>query len=215
VVKFYDLNVKPHDYGEKNLKDIYDFAEKLGFYGIGLESSINLDINKNQLLKIHSRKTLFAENIKDVKMSLRKNVFNEKLIAISTNSRSLASWCARDSRFKIISLNLNNIKNIHKNTIKLASKNETYFEVTINELLFNNKNTFIKRLILFSNKIIEILKLGAKIILASAAGNIFQMRSPKDIIALSSMMGIEDEIAKKAITEYPEEIINELGNRRD
>jgi len=210
VVKFYDLYLAPNLLDKSSLSKIVAFAQKLGYHGIAIEGKIEGTFENNPQIRIYRRKTIYANEIKEVKKALRTTNIKNTIIAANFQNRAVASWCARDSRIKILSITLNNIKKLHKNTIKIASRNDTFLEISLFDLLFDTYTPLVKRLSLLSQKVKEIIKLNGKLIISSRATNLFQMRCPKDVIALTSMFDLDKSMAKTAISENPQNIINEL-----
>lgn len=206
-MKFYDLHVS---YTEGRMEELYrllNLSFKIGYRGVAVSNVERLQVRENIPPTIIYRKNIFADNIRDAKNLIRKAYKPDKLIAVKTSNRSVASWCARDGRVRMLSLDLNNIKKLHKNTIKVASENDTFFELSLSDMVFNREYPMVKRISLISSKIRAILDYGADLIITSGAKNIYQIRPPKDIIALAIIFNLEEDYARRTLSEHPEKVL--------
>ncbi|MHA1836165.1 MAG: RNase P subunit p30 family protein, partial [Candidatus Odinarchaeia archaeon] len=195
--------------GEEEFDNILNLISKLGYSGVGLNNIKRLNFLNKVKFELYYRKTIFAETIKEVKTELKK-INSKSIIAVNTKSRAVASWCARDTRIKILSMDLDNVKRLHKNTIKVASKNGTFFEFTIYDLLFNHTFPMVKKLSILTQKISEILKLGGEIVISSGARDYLNLRAPRDIIALLCILDIDEDEARKCLSDNPMKILESL-----
>ena len=99
--------------------------------------------------------------------------------------------------------------------VKLAKENNVAIEINFREILQSSKNT---RSLIMRN-IAENVKLCKKyktpLIVCSGAVSHWQLKDPKVLIAMSHLLGLELNEAKKSLSEVPENIIRMIEERQD
>ncbi len=212
MVKFYDLNIVYQNNGVEYLNSILQHCFKLGYTGLALSSKVNLPDLNFQRNKIIPRINIVANTVGEVKRALKPLRDKRVLISVYTQNNSVANWCADSGVIKILCLNLENIKKLQRSTMKLACENNCFFEIQLLELIYNRDYPFVKKISILSEKLNEILNYGAGLIVSSGANNIFQLRAPRDVIALLQVFDIEESDAKKTVSDFPRIIFEEYSS---
>jgi ribonuclease P/MRP protein subunit RPP1 len=98
--------------------------------------------------------------------------------------------------------------------VKLAAKNRVAIEINFREILISSKATRAKILAHMRKNIKLVKKFKAPLILCSGAISHFELRSPLSLISIATQLGLELDEAKKAISEVPKKIIEEIKKRK-
>ncbi|WEU39737.1 MAG: RNase P subunit p30 family protein [Candidatus Odinarchaeum yellowstonii] len=212
MTKFYDLNIIPQNNDLDYLNRLLQHCFKLGYSGLALSSNISFNDFNIQRNKIIPRINIAANTVREVKKTLKKLAEKKTLISVYTQNNSVANWCAESGFIKIICINLENIKKLQRSTIKLACENNCFFELQLHELIYNRDYPLVKKISVLSEMLNEILNRGAGLIISSGAHTIFQLRPPRDVIALIRIFEVEEEDAKKMISDTPKRVFEEYSS---
>ncbi len=211
MVKFYDLNICYQNNQVEYLNILLQHCFKLGYSGLALSNNIDLTNFNLQTDKVISRINIVANTVGQVKKTLKTLPEKKTLISVYTLNNSVANWCAETGPIKILSINLENIKKLQRSTMKIASENNCFFELQLLELIYNKDYPLVKKISILSEKLNKILNQDAGLIISSGASNIFQLRAPRDVIALLKIFDIKESDAKKMISDYPKKIFDEYS----
>jgi len=224
--RFYELNVRVNF--EENLNVIMDkilIFKELGYYGIGLKVPSNKNKIFNDLknsvedkkFKIYSRLDLKGKSVAGLKKSLKNFRLKYDLIGIDPQNLDVCHWAIRDSRPDIIILNEDKTKEFRYTTSKLLSAHEKCVEISLKSLIFMHFKRKSKLLRHLSNKLKFILKSKAffLITMSPTAGEIYEMRAPRDLMSLLYLLNVPEDIAMKSMSYYAEYIVQKALNKKD
>ena len=96
---------------------------------------------------------------------------------------------------------------------KLARENKVAVEVNFREILLSSKNTRSHILHKISNNVMLCKKFKVSVVICSGSFSHLQMKDPKVLISMGTLLGLELKEAKKSTSEVPENIVN-MSNER-
>jgi len=97
---------------------------------------------------------------------------------------------------------------------KLARENNVAVEVNFREILLSSKNTRSHILHNISENIKLCKKFHTPIIICSGAISHLQMKDPKVLMSMGTLLGLELNEAKKCLSEVPKNIINSVKEKQ-
>lgn len=216
--KYVDMYVNQTVFQPKEQIDrILEIISELGFSVI----CVSLDIKgvqnifeevkkkaENFNIEIYRRIDLSPKNVEDLKKKLRQFRRKFEILSVKCVEKKICTWAARDRRVDILNFpSIEYLKNFTESTANLAAEGETAIEIWFKQFL-DIRGIKRARLIAETRRVAKIaLKKGVKIVIDSGAGNIFEMRAPRELGALGYLLDIPDEQIELAISENPLNII--------
>ncbi len=223
IILFYDFHVN------ENPK-LVEEAQRLGYDGLALFEQVEgqrkphkPDYNgelddghtTNHDIKIYKGILIQARNPEDMRQKVKKFRKNVDVIMVKGGDQKINRAACEDPRVDIISKTYFNRRDCGINHViaKKAALNEVSIELNIRHLTKTNPYLHYKVLAQFR----EILKLKRKfnfpLIITSSAKSIYDLHTPKDLIALSKCFGMKTEEAESALSETPLKIIERSNIR--
>ena len=211
---FFDFHVHGN---EKLAKE----AKRLGYDGICIvcysdEYHQDRDsIRKNSGIK--SGIEIIAENPDDLKKKIQKFRRRADILMVHGGNIKINRTACEDPRIDIIIHPYRNRRDCGINHVlaKEAAKNAVAVEININYILKSRSSLRSKVL----SQFMQILKLQRKfkfpLIITSGAHSIYDLRTPRDIIALTSCFGMTEEEANDGLSKTPITIIKKSKMRKD
>lgn len=222
-IKFYDLNIKSKlSEGDNTIQEIADFAKKLGYTGVVInevfESVDKINELKEEIAKvetdieIYPGVTIQAQNIKD--LSELKNTISKVrdkvlIVTVAGGDYRVNRLACEDPRVDILTHpELDRIDGgLDEPSLKAAVVNNVIIEINFKEVL----NSFRKPRSYLLNHIATNIKLcdhfRVPIVVSSSAKNIWDMRPPREMVALINSLGLDLGKAFAAVTSIPQTII--------
>ncbi|MHA1238714.1 MAG: RNase P subunit p30 family protein [Candidatus Odinarchaeia archaeon] len=211
---YYDLNLNITHINYSTVKQMVSLAAELGFKGVGLAVS---DVSKLSELKailqedmgseVFYRVNLTLSSIGEIKRFLKKFRGSFDIVSLRCPNRKIFSWAARDSRVDILELSPSNVKFFKETAAKLAADNDTYIEIVISHIIRSERLSRVRVLTLFRRASSIALKFDAKLIVSSGASSYYEMRGPQEIIAVSQLLDLPEDIARDAVSTNPKNLI--------
>ncbi len=216
--KYVDMYVNQTVFQPKEQIDkILEIISELGFSVI----CVSLDVKdrryifeeikkkaENFNLELYRRIDLSPKNVEDLKNKLRQFRRKCEILSVKCVEKKICTWAARDRRVDILNFpSFEYLKNFTESTANLAVEGETAIEIWFKQFL-GVRGIKRARLIAETRRVAKIaLEKGVKIVIDSGAGNIFEMRAPRELGALGYLLDIPEKHMELAISETPLNII--------
>ncbi|MFX0068982.1 MAG: RNase P subunit p30 family protein [Promethearchaeota archaeon] len=225
MTQFYDMRVRSTiSIGESTPSELVEFIDRLGINGICLadfaEKSIN-DFYKlkdelgNYSTEIFSRADFSSKSTISLKRALGRIRGNFDVIGVEYPNRNVLTLAARDSRIDIVVINPENAKIFRRSAAKLAAKNNTAVEISLCWIISTNGFLRMNTLSKLRKVVEETLNADAPLLLSSGAINKYQLRAPRELMALAKLLDIDETKAKEALSDVPKQIIDRNIEKRD
>ncbi|MCS7097085.1 MAG: hypothetical protein NZ926_01180 [Candidatus Methanomethylicia archaeon] len=220
--RFIDLHVFSNlSHGTSSISEIIKIASVLGFYAIGIA-----DFNRNNIDIIKDIRKLFEENgldmvsrvdlhhtdIEHLKRDLRYFRGKVEIIAVFCENLQVARFAARDRRVDILNFSFYDWKKnfFDVSEAKLALENNAALEINVAELLrCSTVGERIKMLKIMSENVKLALKYNLPVIFSSGAMNIFEMREPRALASVATLLGASEFDALRFVSDIPFKLIME------
>lgn len=193
-----------------NLKEphLYEFIANLGFSRI---SSNKKKIHSS--IDIVSHLNLCPKDPKELLFQLKKKRLRYEIISVTCYNKSVARQSGKDKRVDLIKFPLNSSITFNYNQSKLMKKSGSALQIEIIGLLEQDRNKLSKNIQRLKKQVQIAEKNNIPIVLCSGANDKFQLRTPRGIIALATMLEIDEKIAQDMITKIPNRIVNRNRER--
>jgi ribonuclease P/MRP protein subunit RPP1 len=202
-------------------------AGKMGYQGLvlaksGEELSSNCNGNKERLedynhLVVNSGISIFegieirAKNPEDLKRKIQKFRKRADVLLVHGGDLKINRAAVEDARVDVLTHPYQGRRDSGFNHIlaKKAAENNVAVEINIGYFLRNRNHRRQEILAQFR----ELLKLKSKfdfsLVITSGARSLYDLRSPLDLVALSSCFGMDKETALSALSKVPADIIRD------
>lgn len=213
---FYDFNIKPEF-------EIIDTLSKFNYHGACIfydprkYSNKEIDESFNGLQSRTDLKLYHGVYIKEANpqvMSKQVQHFYKKadLIMVSGGDSKLNRAICEMPQVDIINHPYKNNKNSGINHVLANLLVENNITVNINIMdILNNHGFYRAKILSQINQLIHLQKkFNFRMILSSGSRSFYDVRSPNDMINLSSLMNMDEEFAKKALSCNMQEVIDNI-----
>jgi len=202
-----------------------EMAIKLGFSGIAFadfdkvspKSIKNLRKKYRGKCKIFIKATIIPENTSLMKERIKKlrNIVDFIAIRTKTKEKNIYLNAIIDKRVDMITLSdLNEFAALGFAHFRMARENSTYIEVSIRNLLDDSIQKS-KAMRIMNKACYQLIRAKTPFIISSGARSKWELRAPSELIALSGLIGIPEQLAQRALSEYPGKLITRLEMIRD
>lgn len=197
---YIDSNINIED--STKISDFIRMAKHLGFKAIVINM---LEHNEGELssqndIGIYCRSDIIAESEWKAKKLLQKLRSKVDLLCLTCINRRISRLAARDGRVDL--MYFPNPLLFDLKQARMASHKDKILEIRIRDILFSPKPLH-RNLAEHQRMIALALQYNLPIIISSGAKHPFEMRAPKDLIALAQLLQLPEEKAIESITTIP------------
>lgn len=214
--RFVDLHLKtPED--ESKVQTMLELAAKLGFRGVALTSENPLseqlrDLTQYLDLDLVSRIDLSPDNPRKLTSSLGKVRRRFEIIGVECNNKKVARQASKDHRVDVLilpsSLATRERVKFDRQSASLASEANCCYEVNLSDLLEQLEPTHRSRMFaIMRGEVGNAKSFDVPIVVSSGARNVLEMRDPRGLAAVLSLMDLGEEEGLDAISETPMGIV--------
>lgn len=198
--------------------DMIEMASKLGFSYICFADFNNFSFNKIQEfkqknqseVKLLTRIDIIGENTEEVKQRLRNIRDHIDIIGVKCTKKAIFNWALQDSRIDILTFfDYANFELMTYEAARLASRNSRAIEIFVRPLIVNSGLNRSKQIRLLRKMVNNVIRAKTPFIITSGARSIYEMRAPKELIALLGLVDLPKELCIKAVSDNPMKIIRD------
>jgi len=221
-MKFYDLHIQTNlSSGESSVEQIIDFAKRLGYSGIAIcdnyQGPEKLNELKNEINKIETDLEVYpgvniqAKDVNQLKEIISKVREKVHIVIVSGGDYSINRAACEDPRVDILAHpELARMDSgLDEPSLNAATQNNVAIQLNFREILYN----FRKPRSYILNHIAKNINLcnhfRTPVIFCSGAQSIWDLRSPRELISIANVLGMELGKAFASVTSIPQEIIEE------
>jgi RNase P/RNase MRP subunit p30 len=213
--KFIDLNIK-NPGNQEDLKEMMRLASKMGFEVIGISSEdpITQDLKNHAKtigINIASRIDLKPEKPKDLTKALRKTRRRFDIVAVKCNSKAILRQAAKDQRIDILNFKLHDRKNrigFDHQGASLAAKSNCVYEYIFDEIIRSTSFDQVQTIFNMRKDFLNASREGVPIIVTSGASKCLQMREPRALASLTSLIGMSETKGLDTVSMQPQRILD-------
>jgi RNase P/RNase MRP subunit p30 len=221
MTAYLDLNVSSNQgEGKSSPEEMASISRILGFSGLGFADFSQIsDFQKvkenlsNLPLRAYSRVNLNFDSVtKNNKMlnRLRKNV---DIVAVTCLNRRVAVWAARNRDVDLLYFpEIKMYQQVDKSLVGLIYNTENAVEISVRPILLSRGLARANTLGILRKVAEIVMREHATLVLTSDAHSKFELRSPKGLAALGTLLEIPYEIAIEAVSKNPLKIVERRIN---
>ena len=201
-MEYYDLHVDI-----ENIEGAINMAKKIGFNGIALTTQIlekkpeiNIDLVSCIMIK--------ARNKDELKKEIEKNRERFEILMVYGGEYEINRAACEDSKVDLLchpEKNRNDSGLDHV-CVKAAAENNVAIEINFNEVL--NARNRPKILSFLQRNIFLCKKYNTKVVTTSGAKSIWEIRAPRELAALTYLLGHDLKSAIDSISIIPKDIVD-------
>ncbi|MBR9682095.1 MAG: hypothetical protein GOV02_00280 [Candidatus Aenigmarchaeota archaeon] len=216
-MKFYDIGIQTSlSEGESSLGQIIEFAEMFGFEGIvicdkpevlnQLKEAIKLAEPK---IEVYAGVKIHAKNPQDMRNLINKCREEADVVIVAGGDYDINRAACENSKVDILSHpEMGRIDSgLDEVSVKLAANNNVAIEINFGEILHGYRKGRSFVLSHIARNVMLCKEYGAHLILSSGARSKWDMRDPRELIAVGTVLGMELNKAFDSMSAIPEQII--------
>jgi len=196
--KFTDLNTNLEN------PELIAYISQLGFSRIAYKKKIE----KNKKIDIVSSLNIKPKNIGSLLKEVKTNRRKYEFISVTCTSKKVARKAGRDHRIDGIKFPIDSLVNFDYHQANLMKKSGSALMIDIVYLLEMNSFKLENNIQSLHKQVRIAEKQDIPVILSSGAYEKYQLRTPRGIIALASLIQIDEDSATDMLTEIPNTIID-------
>ena len=199
---YYDLHVEVAD-----AVSAVKHAKLLGFSGIALMNAEQKSGNED-IFSIISAVMIRPKSVEELKRELEKFRPKAEIIAVHGGIYDVNRAACEDPRVDLLCHPERGRSDSGLDHIcaKAAAENNVAIEINFSDLL--NSRSRPKQIYFMQRNIYLCSKYGAKLITTSGASEIWEMRAPRELASIASVLGLDIGVAIDSVSSIPEEKIN-------
>lgn len=204
--------------GENTVKQIIEFAQRLGYAGIAIcDSYEKLDELKSEIekvktdLEVYAGVKIQAKTVNELKEILNKVREKTLIVTVSGGDYMINRAACEDPRVDIL---------LHPEfgrydsgldepCLQSAAQNNVAIEVNFREIMnsFRRPRSYLLNHMTQNIKLCEHFK--TPVIICSGSESVWDMRTPRDLISIANVLGMDIGKAFLSMSSVPLEMINE------
>jgi RNase P/RNase MRP subunit p30 len=193
-----------------DLDSFVAFAEDIGLNTLAVPG----DILKKPFQKrddgilVLSRLDVAAKRLPSVKKTVGRVRRKHALVTIRlTKNVEMANWAAEDNRIDLITLSQSTDSKLRSTTARIAAKAGTALEVQFAPLL--QTSGLIRSRILkgYRENVATAIEAGMQVVISSGAEHVLNLRSPRSMQYIGTLLGIDFQDTSRAVLEFPRRIV--------
>ncbi len=221
--KFFDLNVHAYPETEVPVEELVRVARRYGYAGIAITNYDEVVKGKEgEQLPPSIANFAFrgieirAKSVSELKRRIRLYYGKVPLIVVRGGSKELNEAALKNSMVDVLAPQHgeHGKEGLTHVLVRYAAENDVAIEFNINAIIHGRRSDRARIL----GKMREILKFVRKYkampVITSNAHSIYDLRAPREMVALASLFGMRKEEAVHALSDIPEGILEKKWKKR-
>ena len=221
---FFDFNIHANPEGSSSVAQLCEVAIRYGYSGIaitnhsnhqsakGLDNDVNLDSSLKSSdssdFKVYSGVEIIVPNVSSLKDTIKRYRQKVNVLCVHGGDEKINRIACEDPRVDILShpecfdkCGLNHI------LARSAAKNNVAIEFNLGSIIQRRSANRSRGLSFMSKNLKLVRKYNVPAIITSNAQSIYELRAPRDLMALASLFGMTKEEAITCLSITPKNII--------
>lgn len=210
--KFYDLNVHTAPEGKNTIEEMVPLAKRFGYAGVAVTDPSNsckpLRSAVTDGFEIISGVELSPENASKLHGLVGKYRQMVDVVVVRGGSESINRAAVENSNVDVLS-NFGSMKENGLNHVlaKSASDNDVAISFDLYDIIYLRGGRRVKALSNFRKDLSLVRKYDVPFILTSNARSLYDLRAPRELMALASLFGMTREEALHGLSVVPQRIL--------
>jgi ribonuclease P/MRP protein subunit RPP1 len=194
-----------------NYETLVSTASRLGYSEVAINAPIN-NLKKIPEISIASRIDIEPRTGSELSNLLREAREKYEIVAVKCPTKEVSRKAAKDSRVDILlfpdDLFVRRQNSLDSQEAVLAAETGCAYEINATEIISIEKNRFSRLIQIIEREINVAHRFEIPVILSSGAISPLQQREPKSLMALTTLLDVSEEEAKKMISTTPAKLLN-------
>ena len=214
----YDLHVRfnpQHDDMEFN--HLLTLAATLGYTGLAIDSPMGSEIVQTEKsLELLRRVTFSPRSATRLRFHVNKQLKQTDLLVIHGRTKPILLAAAEIPNVHMIMLkDIEDFMVIDSQVARAMAKREKIVEICLNKLLTVSGTLRSRLMRVMRTALDHIVRTKCSFVLTSGAQHPCELRAPKDMMALSYLASVPEELARKAMQQHPFALVSRLRESSD
>jgi ribonuclease P/MRP protein subunit RPP1 len=207
MTKFFDLHLHAYPEIEATPEEMLRVAKRYGYAGIAITNHDHVAM-ANPAASIFSGVEICAKSVAELKRRIKEYSGKVDVLAVHGGDESTNMAALKDPRIDILAHPVEGKGKLNHVLVRYAAENGIAIEFSLDAIIHNTRSGR-ARILQKTHRILQLTrKYKAKSIITSNARSIYDIRAPREMIALASLFGMRREEAVNALSYVPESIIN-------
>lgn len=215
---FFDLNMHAYPENEVKSEELLCAAKKYGYAGIAITNHDNtmLDETPDNLFpsseeldynSIFSGIEIRASSVHELKRKIKDWRKRVLILVVHGGEGKINKAAVKNSKIDILAHPFEGKGNLDPVLVRYAAENNIAIEFNINAIIHSRRFNRSRILRKMHQNLKLLRKYKAKMIITSNAHSLYDIRAPREMIALASLFGMRKEEAISALSDVPEAIM--------
>lgn len=208
--KYYDLHVHSRPEGMDAPDKLVSVAKRYGYAGIAIANHSDY---WNEFSGAISGVEIVATSATELKKKIGEYRPKVEVLLVHGGDAKINRSAVEDPRVDVLAHPVGRDYEFNHILAKLAAKNDVAIEFNMDALIHLRGNPRIRILSGFQHNLKLARKYGASMILTSNAKSCYDLRAPREMIAMTSLFGMSEKEAIQALSITPLRIV-EINRKR-
>jgi ribonuclease P/MRP protein subunit RPP1 len=207
--KFLDLNVHAYPETEVPAEELLRIAKRYGYAGIAITNHDDTARGNLKLNFLFPGVEIKADSVVDLKRKIKFYQGKVPLLAVHGGNDKINRAALEDSRVDILAHPCGEKREGELNHVlaRYAAQNGIAIDFNLNAIIHSRRGDRARVLLKMRTNLKLVRKYKAPMILTSNAHSIYDLRAPREMIALASLFGMGREEATSALSDFPQGVL--------
>ena len=210
--KFYDFNLHAAPECKNSAEEMAEIASGYGYAGIAITNHTPRQSQTPQTpriadharVRIYSGIEIIAKNPHHLRQIVRKHRANVCVLSVHGGNEKI-NRAALES--PLVDILAHPDERLNQVLMRFAAENRVAIEFNLNSIIKLRGRERVRVLAIFRHNLKLARKYDAPMILTSNAQSVYDLRAPREMIALASVFGMTEDEGGFALSAVPEEIL--------
>jgi ribonuclease P/MRP protein subunit RPP1 len=207
---YFDLNVHAYPETDASIADLLSVAKRYGYTGIAITNHDNI-VNENMASNsLFSGVEIQAHSVFDLKRKVKLHWSKVSLLAVHGGNDKINRAAVENPKVDVLAHpcgekgegGLNHV------LVRYAAENSVAIDFNMNAIIQSRRGDRARILGKMRENLKLVRKYNAPMILTSHARSIYDLRGPREMIALAALFGMSKEEATSALCDIPKGILD-------
>lgn len=219
---FFDLNVHAYPETDVAVDDMLRIAKRYGYAGIAITNHDDTGKEEKEVLFTPISNFAFrgveirAKSVSELKRRIKLHYGEVSLLAVHGGNEVINEAALKDSRVDLLAhpCGENVEGELSHVLVRYAAENSVAIDFNLNPIIRSKRGDRARILWKMRENLKLVRKYKALAIITSNARSIYDLRAPREIIALASLFGMKKEEAVHALSAVPEGVLKKKWKKK-
>ncbi len=207
--KYFDLNVHAFPETKASAEELLRVAKRYGYAGIVITNHDDVVQERSDSNNLFTGVEIRAQSVVELKRKIKLHWGNVALVAVHGGNEKINRAAVENPKVDILAHpsgekgegGLNHV------LVRYAADNGVAIDFNMNALIHNRRGDRARIIGKMRENLKLVRKFNAPAILTSHARSVYDLRAPREMIALASLFGMTKEEATRALSDTPAGIL--------